>query len=127
MLSNGKNVAPQPIENKLRALPHVQEAVVLGDGMEFCCALIVPAFDGVRAALGLPPGARLSESAEARALIKREIDGVNKTLASFELVKKFMLLDAMFTIESGELTPTLKVKRKVVRERYASLIEGMRG
>lgn len=126
VLGNGKNVAPQPIENKLRSSPFIQEAVVLGDGMDYCVALIVPNSEHVSAKLDVKDLGKMSENAEVKALIKSEIDRINKSLANFEMVKKHALLDQAFTIESGELTPTLKVKRKVVKERYGSLIEGMR-
>jgi len=126
VLGNGKNVAPQPIESKLTASAYIQEAVVLGDGMEYCVALIIPQFEAVRAALGLPEGTVLSTNVEAKALIKKEIDATNKQLASFELVKKHAILDAPFSIDGGELTPTLKVKRKVVKEKYADRIAEMR-
>ncbi len=126
VLGNGKNVAPQPIENKLRFSPLIQEAVVLGDGMESCVALIVPNAEAVREELGLAEGAVLSTNPDVERLVKREVDAVNKTLAHFELVKRFALLDAPFTVEGGELTPTLKVKRRVVRERYADVLDGLR-
>lgn len=122
VLANGKNVAPQSIENKLKGSAYIAEAVVLGDGMDHCVALIIPKFESVRSALNLPDGAVLSESEEARALIKKEVDRINKSLASFELVKRHAILDAPFSIENGELTPSLKVKRKVIRERYAARI-----
>ncbi len=125
VLGNGKNVAPQPIENKLRSSNFIQEAVVLGDGMDHCVALIVPHFELVRTALNLPGDAALSSSSEARALMKKEIDQVNKSVASFEMVKKFAILDRMFTIETGELTPTLKVKRRAVKDHYAAEIAEM--
>jgi long-chain acyl-CoA synthetase len=125
VLGNGKNVAPQPIENKLKGSQFISEAVLFGDGREHCVALIVPNHEAVRAELSVPESQPLSESKEARALVKREIDSINKTLANFEMVKGHVLLDRPFTIESGEMTPTLKVKRKVVRERYADLIEGL--
>jgi len=127
VLGNGKNVAPQPIENRLRESNFISEAVVLGDGMEYCIALIVPNFETVRTALRLPADAVLSDNPEAKALIKKEIDRVNKTLANYEVVKKHVLLDAPFTLEGGELTPTLKIKRKVVREKYADKIAALRG
>lgn len=125
VLGNGKNVAPQPIENKLRGSDYIQEAVVLGDGMDHCVALIVPQFELVRTALKLGPEVALSSSPEARALLKKEIDAVNKTVANFEMVKKFAILDRMFTIDAGEMTPTLKVKRKVVKEKYAAEIAAL--
>ena len=127
ILGNGKNVAPQPIESKLTASPYIAEAVVLGDGMDHCVALIVPNFEAVSAFLKLPEKTKLSTNDEAKALIKKEVDRTNKTLASFEMVKKHAILDNPFTIESGELTPTMKVKRKVVKEKFAALIAEMSG
>jgi long-chain acyl-CoA synthetase len=122
VLGNGKNVAPQPIENKLKASEFISEAVVLGDGMEYCIALIIPKAEHVRTHLRLEEGIRLSDNDLVKALIKSEVDKINKTLASFELVKKHAVLEDPFTVESGELTPTLKVKRKVVKEKYADII-----
>jgi long-chain acyl-CoA synthetase len=122
VLANGKNVAPQKVENKLKTSAHIQEAVVLGNGMDHCVALIVPNFESIRQALNLADDAVLGSNDAARLLIKREIDALNKTLAPFEMVKKHALLDQPFTIESGELTPSLKVKRKVVAAKYADVI-----
>jgi len=126
VLGNGKNVAPQPIENKLRSSHFIQEAVVLGDGMDSCVALIVPNAEFVKEKLGGKDLGKLSENPEVKTLIKSEVDAINKTLANFEMVKRHAILDEPFTIESGVLTPTLKVKRKVVKERFADLIQSMR-
>lgn len=126
VLGNGKNVAPQPIENKLRSSQFIQEAVVLGDGMEYCVALIIPNAEQVKSKLAVTDLGKISDNPEVKSLIKSEIDRINKSLANFEMIKKHALLDQPFTIESGELTPTLKVKRKVVKERYGNLIEGLR-
>lgn len=123
VLGNGKNVAPQPIENKLKSSTYIAEAVVLGDGLDHCVALILPRAELVRSALGLAADAPIEDNKEVRQLLKKEIDAVNKTGASFEAVKKFAVLDTTFSIDSGELTPTLKVKRKVVKERYADIIQ----
>lgn len=122
VLGNGKNVAPQPIENKLKESKYIAEAVVMGDGMDSCIALFVPNSELLRTELGLPEDTTLSEHPAAKAVIKREIDATNKTLASFEAIKRWAILDQPFTIDGGELTPTLKVKRKVIKERYAKLI-----
>ena len=127
VLANGKNVAPQPIENKLKSSPYVSEAVVLGDNMDHCIALVIPNFEAVRAFLKLPDESILSDNPEAKSLIKKEIDRINKTLAGFEMVKKHTLLNTPFTLDGGELTPTLKVKRKVVVEKYAEQIRNMGG
>jgi long-chain acyl-CoA synthetase len=126
VLGNGKNVAPQPIENKIKASDFIEEAVLFGDGMEHCVALVVPKADAVRAELSLGEDVNLATNDAAKALIKKEIDRINKTLASYELVKKHALLDHSFTIESGELTPSLKVKRRVVREKYADRLAEMK-
>ncbi len=122
VLGNGKNVAPQPIENKLKQSPFISEAVVLGDAMDACVALIIPNYEAVRKELGVGEDVLLSTSDDARKLIKREIDRANKTMAPFEMVKKHAILDQAFSQETGEMTPTLKVKRKVVREKYANII-----
>lgn len=131
VLANGKNVAPQNIENHLRESDVIAEAVLFGDGMEYVCALIVPDFERLRrqfpdVAPNWPTDADAAKSPEVEQKIKGEVDRINKTLADFERVKKHRLLDHGFSIESGELTPSMKVKRKVVREKYANLIESMR-
>ncbi|HEY0865944.1 MAG TPA: hypothetical protein VGE01_01120, partial [Fimbriimonas sp.] len=126
ILGNGKNIAPQPIENKLKESPYIAEAVLFGDGMDHCVALIVPKDESVRHALNLPETARLSENAEAKALLKKEIDRLNRGLASYEMVKRHAVLDEPFSIENGELTPSMKVKRKVVKEKFADLLASMR-
>jgi long-chain acyl-CoA synthetase len=131
VLGNGKNVAPQPIENLIKGSPLIAEAVVLGDDMDACVALVIPDFAALRERMSGGAGsssipasdADLAALPEAKAAIKAEIDKINKTLAGYEMVKRFALLDKPFTIESGELTPSLKVKRKVVAERNAELIK----
>lgn len=130
VLANGKNVAPQPIENTLRESDLIKEIVLFGDGMEYLCALIEPEREVVKRTLEAA-GHSVSEETlvtnpETRALIKAQIDKVNKKLADFEKVRRFELIDANFSIETGELTPSLKVKRGVVKERYADTIAKMR-
>jgi long-chain acyl-CoA synthetase len=105
--SNGKYIAPQPIENQLKLSPHVLNAVVLGDRQKFPAALVVPA-----------PGA-------GREQVQAAVDAVNRGLAHHEQIKKFALVEKDFSIEGGELTPTLKVKRRAVEKKYAALIEGL--
>ncbi len=126
VLGNGKNVAPQPIENLIRESKFIAEAVVLGDGMDYCIALILPNKEIIRTELGLSEGENLAENSAVRDLLKKEIDKTNKQVANFEMVKKWALIDDSFTIENGLLTPTLKVKRKVVKEKYADLINNLR-
>jgi long-chain acyl-CoA synthetase len=126
VLGNGKNVAPQPIENLIRESKFITEAVVLGDGMDYCIALILPNKEAVRTELGLKDDAVLTDNPAVRDLLKKEIDKTNKQVANFEMVKKWALIDDAFTIDNGFLTPTLKVKRKVVKEAYADLINSLR-
>jgi long-chain acyl-CoA synthetase len=123
ILANGKNIAPQMIENRLKESPFIAEVVLFGDGNEYVYGLIIPNFERVRAELhATEEDAALIERDDVKALMKGELDKVNKTLADYERVKKHALLAATFTIESGELTPSLKVKRKVVKERYVDLL-----
>jgi long-chain acyl-CoA synthetase len=128
VLANGKNVAPQPIEAALKQSPYVSEAVLFGDRQAVIVALIVPAMQQVRA-WARESGLELPASDEGavqdprlRALIKGEIEGASAHLADFERVRRFALTSRPFTIDSGELTPTLKVKRRVVAERYAAVL-----
>jgi long-chain acyl-CoA synthetase len=125
VLGNGKNVAPQPIENLIRESKFISEAVVLGDGMDYCIALILPNKELIRAELGLSEDTSFSDNATVKDFLKKEIDKTNKRVANFEMVKKWALIDEAFTIENGFLTPTLKVKRKVVKEKYADLIKSL--
>lgn len=122
-LSNGKYVAPQPIENQLKASEWIAEAVVEADGRDFAVALIVPNFDRLRSLPGAPTQPpEMAEWETARAQVKAAVDAVNRGLPEWERVKRFALLPTGFSVDSGELTPTLKVKRKVVRERYAHVL-----
>jgi long-chain acyl-CoA synthetase len=128
VLGNGKNVAPQPIENKLRSSHYIQEAVVLGDGMDSCIALIIPNFEAFKSdfpELKKSSDEEIARDESVRKTIKQEIDKVNKTLAGFEMVKKHAVLEKAFSIESGEMTPSFKVKRNVVKQRYADQIAAM--
>ena len=131
ILANGKNVAPQPIENKLKESDFIQEAVLFGDGSEFVYGLIIPNFERVRKKLAgesVPEKDEdLVRSEPLKALIREEVSRINKTLADFEKVKKHEAIAATFSVDSGELTPSLKVKRKVVRDRYADLLTDLKG
>jgi long-chain acyl-CoA synthetase len=129
VLANGKNVAPQPIENLLKQSELVQEAVVYGDGMSAPVALIVPNMDALRAfakqeGIEADDDALLNHDAVQKRL-RQELERVNRELADFQRVKSFRLISKPFSIETGELTPTLKVKRRVVAEKYAHLLQEM--
>jgi long-chain acyl-CoA synthetase len=136
--SGGKKIAPQPIENVLKQSPLIAEAVVLGDRQKYAAALIVPDFAALERRLrdlGRPPSshaspaaserAELVERADVRALYQEIVDGLNRELSQFERIKRIAILPREFSIDSGELTPSLKVKRKVVEEKYAAVIQGL--
>jgi len=126
--SGGKNVAPQPIESLLQMNPYIQSAVVLGDRRKFISALIVPDFEKVEAYArehGVPfaDRAELCRRPEIVNFLLAEIQRATPHLASYERIKKIALLDREFDIGSGEVTPTLKIKRNIVEERYRGLID----
>ena len=128
--SGGKKIAPQPLEAILKRNPLVAEAVLLGDRRKYAAALIVPDFAALERRLkelGRTPGTRaeLTTRDDVLALYQEVIDALNRELSQFERIKKIALLPAEFSIESGELTPTLKVKRKVVEDRYRERIESL--
>ena len=133
VLANGKNVAPQPIENALQASPYIAQAVVLGDGRPTVGALIVPAFDSLRrwaegCGLEIPDGnGALAASPHVRKLLREEIDRLTKDLADYERIRRFQVLDHELTPEAGELTPTLKTRRGVVAEHYADEVRALYG
>jgi long-chain acyl-CoA synthetase len=127
--SGGKKVAPQPIETRLKAHPLVAEAMLIGERRKYPAILIVPDFEALDRRLrelGRP------EEIDRRALVARPdvlalyqelVDGINRDLAQFERIKKIGLLPREFAIATGELTPTLKVRRKTVAETWKDLIE----
>jgi long-chain acyl-CoA synthetase len=126
----GKFVAPQPIENLLKVSPLILNAVLVGDAHKFIAALIVPNFASVEAAARLQGRTfasheQLAADPWVHELIGREVAQVNSKLAQYETIKKFALLDHDFTFDGGQLTYTLKLKRRVIAERYASAIEGL--
>jgi long-chain acyl-CoA synthetase len=125
--SGGKKIAPQPIEARLKANPLVAEAVLIGDRRKYPAVLIVPDFGVLERRLrdlGRPPISRdeLPGRADVVALYQELVDALNRDLSQFERIKRLAILPREFTIDSGELTPTLKVKRKVVEERYKDVI-----
>lgn len=128
--AGGKNVAPQPLENQLKTSPFVEFAVLFGDRRPFVSALLVPNFEELErwAKLnGIATASRqaLIERPEVVALYQNVVDAVNDKAARFEAIKKFSILPQPLTMDAGELTPTLKVKRRVVEKRYAAVIEAM--
>ena len=126
----GKFVAPQPIENMLKVNPLILNAVLVGDAHKFISALIVPNFANVEAA-GRAQGKTFASPEQIAAdpwvheLIGREVGAINAKLAQYETIKRFALLDHDFSFDGGQLTYTLKLKRRVIAERYAKIIEGL--
>jgi long-chain acyl-CoA synthetase len=123
--AGGKNIAPKNIEAAIKQLPVVGEAIVIGDRRKYLTALVT--IDEA-AAKKLAPGAdgpALAAAPEVRAAIQAQIDQVNESLARVEQVKRFAVLPRPFAVDTGELTPTLKLKRKVVAEKYASEIDAL--
>ncbi|MEX0690966.1 MAG: long-chain fatty acid--CoA ligase [Gemmatimonadales bacterium] len=126
--AGGKNIAPQPIEGRVKTNKFVLNTVMLGDRMPYPIMLVVPNFDTLGAwarERGLPADPdTLMTQPDARAKIEREVMGALRDLASYETPKKVVLIRDDFTIEGGELTPTLKVKRRVVEQKYEKEIAG---
>ena len=126
--SGGKYVAPQPIEQLIKSSRFVNQVIVIGNDRKFAAALIVPDWDQLEAYARLK-GLNLSTREEFCRhpriidLFERQIAARTQNLAQFEKIKRFALLDQELTVEGGELTPTLKVKRRVVDEKYRDVID----
>ncbi len=128
--SGGKNIAPQPIENLFLSSKYIEQFMLIGDRRMFLTALIVPDFDALKDyadsnKIPYTDNIELTRHPAVNDLIEANIAQIQKDLANFERVRKFTLLDRQFTIEDGELTPTQKVRRKAIEERYKSIIESM--
>jgi long-chain acyl-CoA synthetase len=128
--AGGKYIAPQPIENTVRLNKFVASAVVLGDQRKFPIVLVVPNFDQLERwarerNLAYASRADLIRLADVKAKMDREVMGGLRELAKFEMPKKVVLIERDFTIESGELTPSLKVKRRQVEKNYKDVIDGV--
>ena len=128
--AGGKNIAPQPIENLAKSSKFVATAVMIGDRRPFPVMLVVPNATQVKGWAnhkGLPDGdlEHLLSLPEVRQKIEREVRMTLRDLAQFEMPKKLLLLPRDFTVESGELTPTLKVRRRIVEERHRAAIEAL--
>ncbi|HLE78283.1 MAG TPA: long-chain fatty acid--CoA ligase [bacterium] len=129
--TGGKNVAPQPIEARLAASPFVAQAVAIGDKYPYLVALVVPNFEAVEARLAEQGtnGALSHEAIAAHpvteALIASTVKEINADLAAYERIRRFTVLPKEFTLDAGEITPTLKVRRKVIMQRYGDIIEQM--
>jgi long-subunit acyl-CoA synthetase (AMP-forming) len=128
--SGGKNIGPQNLEGKLRQIPAVSQAVVVGDRRNYLAALITldPQRAPLEAEAAKSPARTPQELAGCplfRAHLEKQIEAVNANLARYETIKKFVILPAELSIEAGELTPTMKLKRRVVYQKYAAEIESL--
>jgi len=129
VLAGGKKAAPQPIEQELKKSAYISLPIVLGDRHKFLAALIVPNFDRLKEVaaerkISYTPES-IDASSEIRSLFQKEIDDYNTDKPHHEQIRAFALLPSDLTIEDGSITPTLKVKRRILESRYQSLIQKM--
>lgn len=130
VLSSGKNIAPQPIEEHLQTSSYINRVMILGDGLKYLSALIVPdvhTLELFAQSMKISYGrfSELINNTQVIELIRNEIDRFSTDLADFEKIKRFKLLTEDFKIETGELTPTLKMCRRIIVSHYKDLIESM--
>lgn len=128
--SGGKNIAPQPIENLMLTSRYIDQIVMLGDKQRFPSAIIVPSFENVEdyfllQEIKFKSRKEMVKDERVIELIHSEIERLSVDLSNYEIIKKFILLDQEMTQENGELTPTLKIKRKIIEEKYAKSISKM--
>jgi long-chain acyl-CoA synthetase len=128
--AGGKNITPSEFENQLKFSPYITDAVVIGDRRPFLVAIVMIDHENVEMyaqeqAIPFSNYASLCRRPEILELIQGEFDKVNKAFARVEQVKKFRLLEQKLTAEDEELTPTMKLKRKLVNDKYKALIEEM--
>ncbi|GAB3545265.1 AMP-dependent synthetase/ligase [Spirosoma fluminis] len=128
--SGGKYVAPQPIENKMVESRWIEQIMVVGEGQKFVGALIVPAFRLVQEWYAqenkpYPGDSDVTKDEQIRALISADVNRFNEVFNHVEQIKKFELLPTEWTVQGGELTPTLKLKRKIILENYKHAIADM--
>lgn len=130
--SGGKNIAPQPIENLLSQSKYFEHIILIGDSREYCTALITPDFEQLRIladdfGISYEKESELISNEQIIRHLKKDIDYYQKDLAKYERVRKFSILSKPFTVEDGELSPKMSIKRHVVEKKYAEFIERMYG
>jgi len=126
----GKNIAPQPLEGMLKSSPYIGTPVLIGDRRKFLTLIIIPNFEKLErdaAALGIQWNSRqeLVNNEKVKAIFQSELDRFNQNLDRQEKIRRFALLANDFSIENDEITPSLKVKRKVIDKKYKDVIDGM--
>ena len=129
--AGGKNVAPAEMENHLQGIPGVGQAVVVGDRQPYLCAILAleeEALPDLCQVAGVPVASleEIAKNEKVRAFLADRIESdCNEKVARYQTIKKFEVLPHMLSVEGGELTPTMKVKRNVINDKYKSLIDGM--
>ncbi len=128
--SNGKYVAPTPIENLFLCSKYIDQFVLIGDRRTYLSALIVPDFEALKEYadshnISYSNVEELTKVPEIYKMMESELSKFQKKLANYERVRKFTLLEKPFTLEEGEVTPSMKIRRKVIEQRYKNLIESM--
>jgi long-chain acyl-CoA synthetase len=126
VMSNGKNVAPQPIEGLLKLQPHIEQACMIGDSRKYMTCLIQPDFEALEAfavANGIAAtGAQLTADQRVISLFEQQVEAVNAQLPRYEQIKKFWVLPEAWGVETGELTPTMKLKRRIITDKFGDII-----
>ncbi|MES2155630.1 MAG: long-chain fatty acid--CoA ligase [bacterium] len=128
VMSNGKKVAPQAIENALQLQPHIAQACILGEQRNYIAALVVPNWQALEtfalaAGIAAKDRERLAADPRVVSLVEAEVEAVNATLSRYEQVKKFWIVPVEWSVESGELTPSLKLKRRIIQDKFKLLVE----
>jgi len=128
--AGGKNISPQNIENSVKTSPYVEQIAVIGDKRKYLSALVIPNFEALskwakQKGISFASNADLIKNEEVNKLIESEIAKYTKQFSRVEQIKKFTLLEAEWTQATGELTPTQKVKRRIIEQKYAKEIEAM--
>ncbi len=128
--AGGKYIAPQPLESALKSSPYIEQAMVIGEFRKFPAALLVPSFANLEKwaheqGISFQGREDLVRHPKVLELIQAEVDRINQQFSQYERIKKFILLTKEWTIEGGELTPTLKLKRRVLLSQYKDAIEAL--
>ncbi|RKY95637.1 MAG: long-chain fatty acid--CoA ligase, partial [Ignavibacteriae bacterium] len=126
--SGGKYVAPQPIENKMKESLFIEQLMVIGESRNFAAALVIPKFDFIldwakMKKLNISSKEDVVNSIDVKNRIWEDIDKYNERFGKVQQIKKFALIEDEWSTESGELTPTLKLKRRIIKEKYQDLFE----
>ena len=126
----GKYISPALIEGKFTESPFISTIMVVGENQKFAAALIVPNFDHLKTwceenHIEFTNNTEVVKNKKVNDRYRKEVDTYNKHFGDYEKIKRFELLDHEWTIDDGEITPSLKIRRKIIAERYKDLIDGM--